>query len=939
MSTTTDKDKWRALGFAAVDIDTLRREIDDRGWDWQTCAHVTANESMARALRESGVRAITLVELTDLIVWDAMPGRLRVPIGSYPQMPSAPVPPRAPGAPADPISEDLSRWRRNITGLRSGFGIRIDTQLRTYLRRHAADPAAGSVLRRSVRDFRAGLMFLIASNFTPDDFRTPSPLLRVATDAWRHLETEIPEVANIRRDLWDEPDACREPKSADARGLKTRVDSALSHVFGVTDGRTRIIHHGFFFFTPQQWAMFQLLKGHPDVDQWFVVHDDGANRAFETWRHYFIDRWAMPRPEHLPVRPLVGPATALRDALEGRRVDPASLQPSVTIVDFRNPTQFVRHWAHQTSSAKEANREQPKLFAPASEDLERVIERMSPGLSGTKVNLADLPIGQFLLAIHECIEFDVTGREERVLTSDRLIDMAASGLLDTEETSGRPSANVPALRRAMPFFADLRDVGDWVTRAEALQRLVATEVAGLGARTPGTTDVVRISTAASNELRHVPWADLTDDEALALVSSVRRARELIDEIVTDGQKKPDEYLAWIRKRLERAMANLTDAERAEVEAKLHGVHMGVQENMDLEGIKEVVQIILGREADMGLDGTINYDSQKHVADVRSLDVLGLRKSTADIHIANLAETLFPSKSSPYKWPFTEEHVVHHDDRRVQTEILRTRAESAQLGDLYLFWLALDGMADGARLTLSWVAESAGELANPSTLLTLITTPEVRSQAVRNLAGGVGLSAPVGGVPVGGMRPAVGPAPDTGSDADRLTAVTMLDRSAVASAVVCPRRFVLQWAMGPSASFQGTHQHSMLHGLVRGVMEKRGRYRGSDPKVREKRITQVTTDLWRHLTPGQRASSLFKRVIKPNGPSAAIQWIFTLAGSKNGTKPLDLAYQTATNPTTPVSPTTVIGDATDRALPRAPGNITKRECDMCPVSPRCTVRAR
>jgi hypothetical protein len=931
-------DKWRALALSHVDLGALKREVADRGWEWESCGHVTANESMARALRESGARAINLAELTDLMVWDAMPGGLRVPISSYPRMPAEPLTSNAPGGPRDPVSDELSTWRRNILALRSGFGIRIDAQLRSYLRRDAADPTSGAVLRRSVRDYRAGLMFLIASNFKPEHFEASTPLLRVATDAWRHLETEIPEVANIRRDLWDEPDACNSPQTAHARSVRARVDETLARVFDRTDGRTRLIQHGFFFFTPQQWAMFRLLKAHPEVDQWFMVHDDGTNRAFETWRHYFIDRWGMPRPEHVSPKPQTGPASALQNALEGRRVDPAVLAPSVSVIDFRNPTQFVRHWALEQAAAKEAGRAKPRLYAPVSEDMERVIDRMSPGLTGTSVNLADLPIGQFLLAIHECIEFDSSGREERVLTSERLIDMAASGLLDTDATSGRPSANVPALRRAMPFFADRRDVNEWVTRATDLRRLVASDVAGLGPRTRGADDVRRIATAASNELRHVPWADLTDDEALAVVTSVERAKELIDEIVSDGQRKPDEYLAWIRRRLERAMANLTDEDRVKVEEKLQGVHLGLHETLDLEGIKEVVRIILGREAELGLDGSVNYDAQKHVADVRSLDVLGLQKSEVDIHLANLAETVFPAKSSPFRWPFAAEHVIESNERRVQSEIMRTRAETAQLGDMYLFWLALDGLADGAKLTLSWITESAGELANPSSLLTLLTVPNVRSPAVKEKAGGVDYSVANGGLPAGGSRPSVATARDAGTDTDRAAAIRLLDRSAVASAVVCPRRFVLQWAMGPSTSFQGAHQHSMLHGLVRGVMERRHRYRNVDPSGWMAQIERVTTDLWRHMTAGQRASSLHKRVISAS-TFTPWQWIFTLAGSKNGTKPLDRAYQMAKSPSTPIPVATVVGEADDHALPGRPSNVTKRECDMCPVAPRCAVRAR
>ena len=56
------------------------------------------------------------------------------------------------------------------------------------------------------------------------------------------------------------------------------------------------MHHGFYFYSPVQWAFFQALARVPDVDQVFIVHDDGDNPAFSTWRYFFRTEWQMPAP-------------------------------------------------------------------------------------------------------------------------------------------------------------------------------------------------------------------------------------------------------------------------------------------------------------------------------------------------------------------------------------------------------------------------------------------------------------------------------------------------------------------------------------------------------------------------------------------------------------------------------------------------------------------
>jgi len=492
----------------------------------------------------------------------------------------------------------------------------------------------------------------------------------------------------------------------------------------------------------------------------------------------------------------------------------------------------------------------------------------------------------------------------------------------------------------LPFFADLRLADDWAERAVALERLVIGEVARLGARDEDHTDVQRMATAVDNELCQVPWCDLSADEVAMVRHAVEAANAVVKEIASEGLRRADNYVAWIRKRLERAMANLDPEGRDEIERKLHGVGVGMSGVLDPEGIRDVVGMILGREVEDG-PGDDNREGRK-VKDVRSLDALGFRRSTVDVHVANLAENVFPAKTFPYGWPFSETALRPVDGRRVSREILSTRVATAPLGDLYLFRLALDGVGPNSTLTLSWVGEARGEYHNPSTLLNLVTVPKVRSDEVKIRTGGFSLSTAVQGRPIGGARATPPPRTfDPTKKRDELVAsAAALPPVAKASALVCPRRFAIQWALGPSGSFQSPHQHSMLYGNVLGAISRRGRFAAPGTNHRAVRANLVA-DLWRHLTLGLRASSLRKRRVherEVDRGSADWRWIFTIGGSRSGDRPslTDTAYRAAIGDIA-VDVAVLVARANDVVLPSRGSLVTEKECNMCPIAPRCSAR--
>ncbi|WP_159615301.1 hypothetical protein [Arthrobacter zhaoguopingii] len=70
-----------------------------------------------------------------------------------------------------------------------------------------------------------------------------------------------------------------------------------------------------------------------------------------------------------------------------------------------------------------------------------------------------------------------------VLSSESVLDIAASGYLETWELARPTSDFVSALRRALPFFHGCVTGDQWKERADHLHRLVIAEVEPLGAGT------------------------------------------------------------------------------------------------------------------------------------------------------------------------------------------------------------------------------------------------------------------------------------------------------------------------------------------------------------------------------------------------------------------------------------------------------------------------
>ena len=196
----------------------------------------------------------------------------------------------------------VSEWQDEASGRRLRTGIQVDDSLRRFVREHAQDRVGRALLssRRAVRHHgprarrrrRPPRHARRQGPGRPARARRRGPRPRSTSRRWARHGAAV-----------GRPRRPRGAVDARRRGSWSRGSEQPSTRPSVRADRRTIVHHGFYFYSPVQWAFFQALARVPDVDQVFIVHDDGDNPAFSTWRYFFRTEWKMPIARPGPGRP------------------------------------------------------------------------------------------------------------------------------------------------------------------------------------------------------------------------------------------------------------------------------------------------------------------------------------------------------------------------------------------------------------------------------------------------------------------------------------------------------------------------------------------------------------------------------------------------------------------------------------------------------------
>lgn len=895
----------RVYRSPALALDHVRPALESVGVSWDNACHITATRSLASALRDSQARAIPIATLLDLVL---LPLWEDADVDSFTRFPRFDS-----GVPDEEIFTNTTRrWRAFAE--QQAFKMELD--LFRALRAHARDALGWSEHARLLvdgrREFFRTIQGLEASGFRPGDLTARDEFQKVAIDAWRVLRREVPNLSLAHEILW----------GAEDRLGQASLSRVLQHVFPATgEASTQIVMHGFYFFTAPQWALFQLIDRSESLDQVFLVHDDGVHPAFTTWRQFFADQdWGLPS-----IQPLDGVTTELSPrsqtlslAVSGQPLRPANTH-DVSVRVHRNVAEFaVGVDDHMHDEA---------LYSPDHADMGNYVARLCRPKDDEAVDISDLPIGTYILNLHSLVQLK-PGRAPRIRIDEKTLrDILSSGYLPVSGIPNRVSL-AGVLSRALPFFEGCEDGFEWVERSRALAGLTITDVAALGERRDGLADDERIARHAENPLRVVPWADLTVDEAEWLHRSIHALVQAANDIAEVERVQMGEYLGDMRNRLRDGMEHLTAAESEGLLEKLESAGELDTEIVGVDEVVEVVRLLLGRRVHGSHRDPDPDDTERNpegggfsdrVRPMRDLDVLAYVAADRALHLANLSDRSFPRAARSVGWPFALSclDTVSEKPQLVSRQIMQAREDQAGLSDSYLLHLALSALTkDGTpqRLRLSYIETLERQPRNLSPLVTLLTAPfpDTADYALINDY--------LGGVPAARDEFQRKDSEDLQGHIESdvisgLVALPAVSPIALATAVVCERRFAIQWALGPTASYRARHHFTIVFGnIIRALVAL---------DVPRDRARGIADDLWRFVTRGQRRSSENRASVLPRNVKP---WLATIGGSYGPT--YRQAYDYAKSPNGPLTSLAAPSDL----LP--PGVHQEAVCRHCPVKDRC-----
>ena len=908
----------KTWSFNSVRLPVLKEALQSAGLQWESCSHVAATSSLAGAINSTGPLALSINSLTDIIVMAGLSSERKLSIDSYPHF--------------DVLRElsvkerkgKVATWSHQVQGRRARLSIEMQQRIRDYLETSSIPQPIQKVLRKGRRDLLASFQSLIAIGVNPEHLVCIEEVSRASRDVWIDLEKEFPDFCAIRNDLWIGSEEYRSGASSFAVKLKQRIKDALDQAFGPCDGPRTIIHHGFYFYTAPQWALFQLIREIDDIDQIFIVHDDGSSPAYESWRWFFTAKWKMTDAVVKGGEVNLNlPAKAFMNSLRGETVDASLLNGSLKVCEYSTPATFVRDWLKEVEALAAIDREtKVKLYAADNDAINRHIGRFAGFTQDADVDLALLPLGAYLYGLHKCIDLSHDGKVVVKLDGETLRDIVGSGYLVKDNGAPVSSTLVPTLNRALPFFEDCTFGDSWIKRAGDLHKLLTSEVAILGGRTQSETALERMGGVSSNEIRLAPWVDISPAEALEIQQSILAVIHFVMNVAAKEKVKINQHLGTLKDEILRGMQFLSPTTRERIEVIISEMRFVNDTDVSVDDLLEIVGLILAPPVDFRDEDRRPWGEVDLVGDLNQLDVLGLIRHDGPLHVANLSDLAFPSTVQAVHWPFTLEDLQRSPEAvdDVALEITQTRQSTSSLAALYLTSLALDGVEGDHWVKLSFIKSGVREEQNQSPILALVTSfseKQVKSTAVRQRAGGVNLQKIDSGKVGDKTRTRRSPRPPRASDAVITEAIKRAGSIPASSALACPRRFATQWVAGPSPAYLSEHHHSMLFGNLFG---------------RNPGLKRLVNDLWRQFTKGQRASSEAKAVIKPGGANPS--WIFTLEGKGEGTDPISLAYQSAKAASLPN--VDVVAPKLTVYLPSAHDDSKNDVCNACPIKPRCAV---
>ena len=472
-------------------------------------------------------------------------------------------------------------------------------------------------------------------------------------------------------------------------------------VKGVGETDTLVIH-GFYYFTPIQQHIIQLLEQAGYNLIYLFPYDERYRFVYEIWEDTYTRMEGFPPKSEWKIESS-NKVDSYGEIFEGKKdvVVPNNLE----IKEYASVMEFV-------DDVKKIKKNGFTIYSANQQGVNKILKDYFPEEYGDRKILA-YPIGQFVSTLNKMWDEELNTIR---LDEDNLIDCFASGWLSVNGISGKQY--MQDLMHILPFFSGCVTIEQWEERIEKLKQIKEEVINPFAMEYEVEPAIARWQEAIENPFKNFSMFSVDTEKLDIILTLIKQLLDMAKELFgSNKQILVSEHLGTLDRILKQheISSELYEEERSligDIFEKLNQPSDYTSKCSPADIARALDLFITGRMS----DGEIEVDRVGFVRPMFFIEAEAI-KNRSRAHICMCDVDTMPGGNKEYIWPLTEE-LIRDCYERTHNSLIQNIMQimsSTVLCNRYFLYSGLKNKD----VCLSWISNMNDKLLAPSPYIKLL----------------------------------------------------------------------------------------------------------------------------------------------------------------------------------------------------------------------------
>ena len=565
-------------------------------------------------------------------------------------------------------------------------------------------------LERNVYDIWNAIVLLMSADVQPDDIIPGTDRIAGLFKAiWKELEIQQEGLRRCRTLL---DITLKEP------AVFLRRINEICREGNLFVPSKSIFLIGFYYITPMQARIFDLLEN-AGMDLVFLnCHDEEYPLAGKIWEHTFSEEYSKGVKN---LQPGIHMENYFGSILEGRELRAAEVDEYVRLCPSRDEFEF----ADRINKAYQSNE---AIFTADHKGCNQMLREFFPDMYSNKM-LLSYPVGRYIFHLHQMWEPVSKSIEIRFET---VRECFATGWVHEDELNGVDY--LAALDSLKPCFQNIRKLEEWNEMVGMIKR--AKSVLSPFEHSGSSESRDRFHRMLQNPFANFAFYNINEECLEDVTVLLTKLCRDVSTLFGNGGQDLYRHLKMLSSMLEQTLeeASIAEEERVvayELISRFKDVHVQKWQ-ASMNTIRDAVLLLLGSHDEEEGPEEESEDRQEMArafSQIEALPLLDVAQKNM-IHIVSADVDHLPGKKSELPWPLKESIINNLDigdrpDVVKYVNAMQSIVENQSLSNRYLFFSAFSNVNSRSdiKISIEWISQRDNKKIAPTPYASMMNIKE------------------------------------------------------------------------------------------------------------------------------------------------------------------------------------------------------------------------